>query len=414
MVLKYTFKTATRALITHKVRSFLTILGIVIGIAAIILVSSVGESANNVIVGELGGLGAETVVIRPGKEPKGPTDIAETLFSDSLKERELEALKKKGNVPDIADISPEILVPGSVSYAGETYKPVILGFSADFMTDTLGLVVSEGASFGEAEIRARSKVAVIGRKVAVELFGNNNPIGEQIQIKNNKFRVVGLFEKRGQVVFFDVDELVLVPYSTAQTYLSGNDYYTQIIARAVSPEKVDGVVYDIKRTLRDLHKIDDPEKDDFYVQTQQGLVEQVESIIGVFTLFLSLVVAVSLVVGGVGIMNIMLVSVTERTKEIGLRKAVGATSKDIMLQFLTEAVILTFAGGLIGVIIGVSLSFMVSVLAKLIAGFALSFVFPIVPALVGIFVSVLVGVVFGIYPAREASKKSPIEALRYE
>ncbi|MBS3074803.1 ABC transporter permease, partial [Candidatus Pacearchaeota archaeon] len=303
---------------------------------------------------------------------------------------------------------------GSVSYAGETYKPVILGFSADFMTDTLGLVVSEGASFGEAEIRARSKVAVIGRKVAVELFGNNNPIGEQIQIKNNKFRVIGLFEKRGQVVFFDVDELVLVPYSTAQTYLSGNDYYTQIIARAVSPEKVDGVVYDIKRTLRDLHKIDDPEKDDFYVQTQQGLVEQVESIIGVFTLFLSLVVAVSLVVGGVGIMNIMLVSVTERTKEIGLRKAVGATSKDIMLQFLTEAVILTFAGGLIGVIIGVSLSFMVSVLAKLIAGFALSFVFPIVPALVGIFVSVLVGVVFGIYPAREASKKSPIEALRYE
>jgi putative ABC transport system permease protein len=226
--------------------------------------------------------------------------------------------------------------------------------------------------------------------------------------------VIGVFEPRGQVVFFDVDELVLIPYTSAQTYLVGFDYYNEIVARASSPERVDRVVFDIEQTLRELHRISDPDKDDFYIQTQQGIIKQVQAIIGVFTLFLSMVVAISLVVGGIGVMNIMLVSVTERTREIGLRKALGATNRNILVQFLLEAVMLTLAGGIIGIIIGTTLSFTGTLVIAQMTTFSPPFSFPLGAALLGIGVSMFVGVVFGLYPAYKASQKSPLEALRYE
>ncbi|MDP2676772.1 MAG: ABC transporter permease [bacterium] len=411
----YVIKTALAALIAHRSRSFLTVLGIVIGITSIIMVMSIGSAAEAIIVGELGGLGAETVVVRPGKEPSGPTDFAESLFGDSLKDRELEALGRKQNIPNAIGVAPEILVPGgSISFEGETFRPVILGFSAEFMRDSLGLQLSDGIFFDETDIHNKARVAIIGGRVKDELFGTSDPIGKSITIKGNKFRVVGVFEKRGQVVFFDVDELVLVPYTAAQAFLTGNNYYNQIIVRADSPESVDRVVFDIQATLRALHNIDDPADDDFYVQTQQGLVEQVSTIIGIFTTFLTFVVAIALVVGGIGVMNIMLVSVTERTREIGLRKAVGATDSDIMSQFLVEAVFLTGFGGVIGIFLGTVLSFIVGFILSQFVGLAWQFVFPVSAALLGLLVSSGVGVVFGLYPARQASRKSPIEALRYE
>jgi putative ABC transport system permease protein len=414
MVLRYSFKTAIVGLMTHKSRSALTILGIVIGVAAIMLVVSVGGSAEEVIVGELGGLGAETVVVRPGKEPKGPTDMADLLFADSLKEREFKAILRKENVPDIVDASPAVIVTSSVSYGGETFKPFIFGFSAEFMLDMLNMRLIEGRVFDARDIRSKARLAVIGRKVRKELFGERSPIGENIQIKGVKFRVIGVFEPRGQVVFFDVDELVLIPYTSAQTYLVGFDYYNEIVARASSPERVDRVVFDIEQTLRELHRISDPDKDDFYIQTQQGIIKQVQAIIGVFTLFLSMVVAISLVVGGIGVMNIMLVSVTERTREIGLRKALGATNRNILVQFLLEAVMLTLAGGIIGIIIGTTLSFTGTLVIAQMTTFSPPFSFPLGAALLGIGVSMFVGVVFGLYPAYKASQKSPLEALRYE
>ncbi len=414
MQLKHGFKIALNGLQANKSRTALTILGIVIGITAIILVMSLGEGARELILSEVRGMGAETIVIRPGREPKGPTDIAETVFSDSLTSRDVDALRLKSNVPGLVDVAPGVIVTGSVSYLGETYKPFILGWSAEFMVDFLDLYPEDGEIFYESDIRQKSSVAIIGSKVKEELFGDSDAVGQNITIKDRKFRIVGAYPPRGQLAFFNVDDLVLIPYTTAQSYLLGIDHYHEIITRAASPDLVDQTVRDIELTLRESHNITDPEKDDFFIVTQQGLVDQIKIITQTFTAFLALVVAISLVVGGIGIMNIMLVSVTERTREIGLRKAIGATNRDILTQFLLESVLLTSAGGVIGIAIGLGLSLGISVVLSQFLGINWEFSIPIAGIVLGLGVSGLVGLIFGLYPARHAARKDPIEALRYE
>jgi len=237
--------------------------------------------------------------------------------------------------------------------------------------------VSEGVLFSDSDIRNKAPVVVIGAKVKKELFGESDAVGKSVKIKDKKFRVIGVLSSRGQVAFFNPDEIALVPYSTAQTYLLGIDYFNEVMIKAQSPEFVARTVSDIEATLRELHDITDPDKDDFFVVTQEGLVSQIATIIGVLTIFLSSVVAIALVVGGIGVMNIMLVSVTERTKEIGLRKALGATNKDILTQFLMEAVTLTGVGGVIGIVIGSFLSFVVALVLEKVMLLDWSFVFPL-------------------------------------
>lgn len=410
-----TLKTSVGALTKHKSRSLLTVLGVIIGITSIVMVMALGAGTEGLIVGELGGLGAETLVIRPGLEPDGPIGFAETLFADSLKDREYEALMNRGNVPDLRDASPEVFVGGSASYGSETYqRSTILGIRAEFMADVLGLRLAEGVLFDESDIRSNASVAIIGQAVKEELFGDEPAIGESITIKGRKFRVSGIYAPKGQIVFFNVDDIVVIPYTTANTYLTGKNHYMQILAQASSPKQVDRMKNDIELTLRELHNIGPDDKDDFYVQTQQGLVDQVQSILGAFVAFLSLVVAVALVVGGVGVMNVMLVSVTERTKEIGLRKSIGATNRDVLKQFLVEAIILTSLGGIVGIALGTVLAYGASLAILFTAGYDLGFSFPVMGAVLGLGVSMLTGIIFGIYPAYEASKKSPIEALTYE
>ncbi len=414
MKLKYIVKTSLKSLETNKTRSFLTILGIVIGVAAIILIVSIGAGAENLIISQLQGLGADVIVIRPGREPKGPVDIAETILGNSLKNRDVEALKKKENVPDISGIAPGVFVPGSVSYEGETYRPMVFGWSAEFLGTMFNIGIREGTLFGDSEIAQRQSVAVIGSKVATELFGNSSALGKYITIRDRKFKIVGVTEPSGQVVFFDVNEVVVIPYSTAQKYLLGIDYYNEILIQASSAEAVPRTIKDIELTLREMHNITDPDKDDFYIVTQQAAVEQIGTILNVLTLFLSSIVAISLVVGGIGVMNIMLVSVTERTREIGLRKALGATNGNILKQFLLEAIMLTAAGGIAGILIGMAFSGIFSLVLSRVLDLNWEFSFSITAAALGFSVATGVGLIFGLYPARKASLKSPMEALRYE
>jgi putative ABC transport system permease protein len=409
MKFKHIFITASRGLRTHPSRSALTILGIVIGVAAIIVVMSLGQGAQSLILNQISGLGAEAVVVQPGS---GGFNV-DTLYSRALTTRDLEALERKTNVPNLVSAMPQLVVPEVVEYEGERYRPMIFGGDAAFYSEAYDIGLLEGVFFDQGDTRQTARVAVIGFDLAEELFGGSQAVGKNIRIQSRQFEVVGVYAEKGSVAGFDLDRIVIIPYTTAQV-LTGDNYFTEIILKADLVENVDKMVFDVRATLRDTHDLKPGEDDDFNIQTQENLISQIQSVIAILTAFLGAVVAISLVVGGIGIMNIMLVSVTERTKEIGLRKSLGARRKDILRQFLVEAVVLTSIGGLIGVILGALIAYGASLILAAAVDPNWSFVFPINAAILGVGVSAGVGLVFGIYPANEAGKKSPIEALRYE
>jgi len=409
---KYTLKTATTALRANKTRSGLTILGIVIGITAIILVTGLGQGAENLILDQIRGLGSQTIIIEPGREPQGPSDFAEAL-SNSLGPKELAALLNKTNVPNLKRATPFVVLAGTAVYGQEAKRGQILG-SSEQVADIFNIKLSVGRMLTLEDIKERGSVVVIGSQVKDKLFGLSDAVDQRIKIKNKSFKVMGVIEPKGNIANIDIDNLIVMPYTTVQQYLLGINYFHTIMAQADSEAVVAQVSADIKTTLRQLHNITDPTKDDFHLTTQADAIERVGMVTTILSVLLGSIAAISLVVGGVGIMNIMLVSVTERTREIGLRKAVGASNKDIVSQFLTEAVLLTLLGGFVGIAFGAGFSLLASIILSKTVAAGWSFTFPWKPALIGIGISALVGLIFGLYPARQAAKKSPIEALRYE
>lgn len=410
MNFKYIVKTSFLGLKSHKSRSALTVLGIVIGITAIILVMSLGQGATELILGQIRGFGSQMINIEPGREPKGPSDIAGSLSNDSLKDREFQTIKK---IPGVKAATPSVFGTAVAAFENETQRVSVLG-SSELMAEIFDINTQEGEMFGDDDVKQYASVAVIGSKLKEDLFGEAAALRQKIKIKEKTFRVVGVLAPKGQIAAFNVDELIFIPYTTAQKYLFGTNFYNGILVQAESEEILPRLAEDIKYALREMHDITDPEKDDFHLVTQADAISMVSSITGILTAFLVSIAAISLLVGGIGIMNIMLVSVTERTREIGLRKAVGATNSDILRQFLFEAVILTSVGGVVGIAFGSGLSYVSTLILSVFVSAKWTFVFPMSAALLGFGVSAFVGFVFGIYPARQASLKSPIEALRYE
>jgi putative ABC transport system permease protein len=412
MTYRHLFKTSLTGLRTNRSRSILTILGIVIGITAIMLVMSLGAGAQNLILGEVQGLGTNTIAIIPGQVSTSPSNVS-ALYSDSLKPKDVTALENKANVPDLVSLMPVVIGSDSASYASNDYQVTIFG-GTDLMASIFNITPLEGQFFDQSDVDSMSSVVVIGADVANYLFVNQDPYNQNITIKGRNFRVVAVLPKSGGGTLFDFDSMVIMPYTTAMTYVTGQKYYNRIITQASSDAVVPVAAADIRLTLEESHNITDTTKDDFTIETQQSLANTLGTITSALTWFLVAVASIALFVGGVGIMNIMLVSVTERTREIGLRKALGAKDRDILSQFLLEAVLLTVIGGVVGILLGSLLAYLIALILSHFLAINWQFVFPWSGAILGITVSAVIGLVFGGYPAHQASKKSPIEALRYE
>ncbi len=403
-----TLKTAMKAVGVNRSRAALTMLGIVIGVGSVVLMSSIGASMQGVILGQISSLGSRSMVIFPGSSDGGPNPLA--TGSDSLTFDDVEALKRLATIETVA---PVIFVPGTSSYGNEEATPRVLGVVSYFF-ENQNIYLDEGRLIDDADNEGAKSVAVLGSDAREKLFGQNDPLGKRVKIGESHFTVVGTIKPLGSQFFQNVDDRIYVPYQTARQ-LTGQKYVNYVTMRSVV--NTDLALDDVESLLRQRHKIDnpeeDPKKDDFAVRSSSQANDILGGVSLGLTLFITTVASISLLVGGIGIMNIMIVSVTERTREIGLRKAVGATRRDILLQFLAEAVFLTLVGGAIGAIGGVALAWFAAAIVKNILA---TYVFVISwNAIAAAFaMAAVTGLVFGIAPARRAANLSPMESLRYE
>lgn len=417
MLFKDALKTSTRSLTHGKMRSILTMLGIVIGIASVIILMSIGQSAQNLILGQVQSIGSDLIIVMPGAPSNGKFSSpasAQGIVITSLKQKDLDSLERE---PSINFAVPEVRGQGDAVYGNNNVTVGFTGSTADFFQVSNLSKVSMGQTFTKSDVDSANHVVVIGPDLAKTLFGSNvNPVDKIIHLKGVSLRVIGVLSKGGTGAFgVDIGNMVVMPISVAQKQFLGITHFNVIIVQANASYDVNFVKSRITFSLRQNHGITDPNKDDFNIQTQADILSILGSITSILTLFLAAIASISLIVGGIGIMNIMLVSVTERTREIGLRKAVGATNNDILQQFLIESVLLTFMGGVIGITIGAGIVGLIYfVLTTFFTSLGWVFAFPISSVILGLTVSGIAGIAFGIYPARKAGKKNPIDALRYE
>ena len=398
-------KVATQSILKNKMRTLLTMLGIVIGIGSVIVMVAIGTGASRMVDSSIKGLGTNLIMVMPGAATAGGASQGAGTFS-RLTVDDAERLKREGML--FAGVTPVVSTRTQVIGGGSNWRALVNGVSPDFTT-IREWSTEDGAFFTEADVRASRKVAVLGRTVAETLFPGGDAVGAQVQLGRVPFTVVGVMAEKGQSsVGQDQDDIVLVPYTTAQTRLSGNVRIGQILVSAHSPDEIPAAQEEIGAIMRESHRIPAGADDDFTVRNQTEIAAMATSTTKVMSGLLAAIASISLVVGGIGIMNIMLVSVTERTREIGIRMAIGARGSDVLTQFLVESVVMSLLGGVVGIAFGYG----GAALLGRITGWTVATPMSAVVMAVGF--AAAVGVFFGFYPARKAASLNPIQALRYE
>lgn len=397
------------SLTANKVRTFLTTLGIIIGIGSVIAMISIGEGAKANIESSIQSAGSNLIYIVPGSQKTigGGLNIGRGT-AQSLTFNDVEKINDKLSMFALA--VPQINLRMQVVAPGKNTNSPIIGTVPDYI-NVLNTSLQRGTFFNNNQVKSLNKVAVLGPVVAADLFGfEENALGKSIKIKNTTFKVIGITTAKGGTGFNNPDEYIYIPINTAIQYLSGTNanYVSQIIVKVFDQNLINTIKQEITNILLSEHKIKDPTSADFTVYTQEDILAAASTVTNTFTLLLASIAGISLLVGGIGIMNMMLTTVTERTREIGLRKAIGAQNKDIILQFLAEAIAITIVGGIVGILFGWLLSWIISFLAGIKTQISIFSIF------LSFGVSAFIGIIFGYYPARKASLLNPIEALRYE
>jgi putative ABC transport system permease protein len=397
---------ALKALQRNKLRAFLTMLGIIIGVGSVIAMVAIGQGSKQSIHDQLSNMGTNMITVQPASNLNGGVRIAGSSFQ-TLTAKDITALKAGAQY--ITEISPAVSSKGQAINGALNWPTTMSGVAPEYL-DIRKLTLKDGIAFTQNDVKTSAKVCLIGQTVIDNLFPNGeNPIGKVIRFGNIPFQIIGILSPKGFNAFGqDQDDILIAPYTTVQKRILATIYYTNIYASAANEQVTDAAVTEMTNTLRDSHRLRSNEDNDFTVRTQQELIATLSSTSGLLTVLLTVVAGISLVIGGIGIMNIMYVSVTERTKEIGLRMSIGARGKDILMQFLMEAVLISITGGVIGVLIG----FLSTQIVTLILGWPT--IISESSVLLSFVVCAVTGIFFGYYPAQKASRLDPIEALRYE
>jgi putative ABC transport system permease protein len=399
-------KIATTALKRNKFRAILTMLGIIIGVGSVIAMLSIGESSKQSIREEMSDMGTNMIFVMPGQQRRGGVMMGNTN-TKTLTLKDIEALRKEAK--NITEVSPQVSTSGQAVNGNNNWPTTIYGVDASYL-EIRKYELEDGRIFTDKEIKSLAKVCIVGQTVVENVFNDNiDPIGQTIRFGGIPLKVIGVLKEKGENgMGMDQDDMILAPYTSVQRRMLAITHIQSIYASAVSEEQSEAAIEEMETILRRQHKLQEGDDDDFQVRSQAEMVEMVSSVTDMLTLLLGAVAGISLLVGGIGIMNIMFVSVTERTKEIGLRMSVGGRGFDILMQFLIEAVMLSILGGIIGIIFGTALSYL--------ASFALNMPFVIDTQAVALsfLVCSVIGIFFGWYPARKAANLDPIDAVRHE
>jgi len=394
-------RSAVRSLVANRLRTFLTMLEVVIGVGSVLAMIALGEGARKSVENSIKSMGTNLLWVRPGADQHGPVrgGAVETLL--------LEDADAILGISNVVAIAPEVSKNAQAKYLSNNFNTGIVGTTHSYMS-VRSFEINEGDFISERDVMARRRVAVLGAEAATELFADAPPVGERIQIKGISFEVIGVLKAKGEAGWSNPDQQIIVPISVAQKNLFGMKYVTNIGVQLDDEKNMEETQKEIKELLRTRHRLREDAESDFNVRSQTEMLQRMSEVTGTFTALLGGVAAVSLLVGGIGIMNIMLVSVRERTKEIGIRKAVGAKDKDILTQFLIEATVVSVIGGMLGIGMGYGIAILISKLANWVT------IVPLYSIVLAVGTSAGIGLIFGVWPARIASKLDPVEALRYE